>query len=209
MPEWDEIFKEEGMVFTEPHPEMKRISEMLQERGLNRILDLGCGTGRHLVFLSHSGFDVYGFDASPTAINLASEWLESENLGATVRLHRMEEPFPYETDFFDAVISIQVIHHNLMKDIVNTIREIERVLCRGGLLFASVPVLKTGPVKKEDDWELEKIEDGTFIPRKGPESGIPHHYFTDEEIVQVFSSFNLLEHFIDTNDHRCILAIKK
>ena len=209
MPEWDELFKKQGKMFTEPHRDMQRIAEMLQERGARCILDLGCGTGRHLIFLSRYGFDVYGFDSSPTAIEIAAQWLDNEKLEATIMMHRMEETFPYSDDFFDAVISIQVIHHNLMSDILNTVKEIERVLCKDGLLFVSVPVLTVGPMKEEDDWDLEKVEEGTFIPRKGPESGILHHYFTEDEVSQIFHSFTLLEHFIDSNRHRCILAIKK
>ena len=209
MPEWDAIFKEKGKVFIEPHPVMNHIVELLQEKGAKRILDLGCGTGRHLVFLSRSGFDTYGFDSSPTAIEMASQWLELEKLDASVVIHRMEEPFPYDDEFFDAVISIQVIHHNLMNDILLTVNEIERILRKDGLLFISVPVLTVGPVEEEDDWDLEKVEEGTFIPRKGPESGIPHHYFTEDEISRIFHSFTIQDHFIDSNRHRCILAVRK
>jgi SAM-dependent methyltransferase len=206
MPDWDQIFAERGRVFTDPHSDIRRVREVLGNSDNKRILDLGCGTGRHVVYFARLGYGVYGFDASPKALYMAEEWLQEENLTASLREHLMEKPFPYEDDFFDTVISIQVIHHNLMKDIKKTVSEIERVLKPGGLLFVTFPMLHPGPVEVERDWKLVKIEEGTYIPQKGWESGIPHHYFTLEEIPKVFNSFEILEIFLDDTDHRCVLA---
>ena len=206
MPDWDKIFSEKGYVFTDPHSDFERVIELLNDGETRRILDLGCGTGRHVVFFARLGFDVYGFDASPKALSMAQDWLREEDLTASLSEHLMEKPFPYDDDFFDAVISIQVIHHNLTKDIKKTVSEIERVLKPEGLLFVTFPVLHLGPVVEERDWDLVKIEEGTYIPQKGWERGIPHHYFTLEEIPYVFASFEILEIFLDDTDHRCVLA---
>ncbi len=207
MPDWDEIFKEKGRIFTEPHPDIPRISKVFDKRGVQRILDLGCGTGRHLVFFAKRGFEMYGFDSSPQAITLSKEWLNKEGIPAKTLVHRMETRFPFEDDFFDAVISIQVIHHNLVDDILTTVNEVERVLKPNGLAFITVPVLSLGPVERERDWELEEIEKGTYIPHRGPEAGIPHHYFTENEIHEVFHSFKILEMYLDDSGHRCFLGL--
>ncbi len=188
---------------------MTRLVDLFRNHNVVKILDLGCGTGRHLVFLSRMGFEMYGFDASPRALSLAQQWLDEEGLTADIRTHRMEEPFPYEGGFFDAVISIQVIHHNLMTDILTTVREVERVIRPGGVLFVSVPVMQIGPVEREHDWDLQEVEEGTYMPHKGPESGIPHHYFTPMELTSVFRAFDLLELYIDETRHRCFLGLKK
>ncbi len=209
MPDWDDIFTEQGRVFEEPHRDMIRLVELFQDHNVAKILDLGCGSGRHLVFLSRMGFEMYGFDASPRALSLARQWMDEEGLTADIRIHQMEEPFPYEDGFFDAVISIQVIHHNLMTDILTTVREVERVIRPGGILFVSVPVMHMGPVEKEHDWDHREVEAGTYIPHKGPESGIPHHYFTPAELTRVFSAFALLELYMDDTKHRCFLGVKK
>ncbi len=209
MPDWDEIFKEKGHVFLDPHPDMERLVNIFRERGVHSILDLGSGTGRHTVFLSSKGFEVYATDASERAIELTREWLDRCNLTAHTTCHRMELPFPFADGFFDAIISVQVIHHNLMRDILSTVGEIGRMIREGGVVFISVPIMKEKPIAPNDDWDLEEIEEGTFIPRKGPERGIPHHYFTPEELHRVFSGFGILEMFLDDSDHRCITAVKK
>ena len=207
MPDWDDIFSEKGKVFTEPHTDMEKIVKIFEERGVQKILDVGSGTGRHLIFFSKKGFEIYGFDASPKAISIAKEWLAEENLNVKIKLNRMEAKFPYADNFFDAVISIQVIHHNKMKDILMTVREIERVLRKGGVIFITFPRLEgRGGL---DDWKLKEVERGTYIPQAGQEKGLPHHFFTMEEIHDVFSSFNLLEIYNDRKRHRAILGIKK
>ncbi len=206
MPDWDKIFAERGRVFTDPHSDMGRVVKLIQENNGSRILDLGCGSGRHVVYLTHLGFDVYGFDSSSKAISMAQEWLEEESLIAKLSVHKMENPFPYDDNFFDAIISIQVIHHNLMKDIRKTICEIERVLRPGGFLFVTFPVLRAAPSSEEDDWKLVKVEEGTYVPQSGWESGTPHHYFTEEEIPIEFRSFEIHDIYLDETNHRCVIA---
>ncbi len=207
MPDWDKIFSKRGKIFHDPHPDLEKISVSFKEKEIKRVLDLGCGTGRHLIFLSKKGFEVYGMDASPKALEMAEKWLIEENEKAELHLNRMEDKFPYEDKFFDAIISIQVIHHNLIKDIISTVKEIERILKKDGMIFLTFPVLGTG--SKLEKWELKEIEKGTYIPQKGQEKGLPHHFFTVDEIYQVFNSFNLLEIYMDETNHRAILGIKK
>jgi len=207
MPDWDEIFSKQGKIFHEPHPDMEKISDLFKEKGVKRVLDLGCGTGRHIVYLSKKGFEVYGMDASPKALEMAKKWLIEVNEKAELHLDRMEHKFPFKDKYFDAVISIQVIHHNLMKDIIFTVEEIERILKSKGLIFITFPKLSASSSK--NNWKLNKIESGTYIPQSGKEKGLPHHFFTLEEINQVFSSFNLLEIYIDKTNHRAIIGFKK
>ncbi len=191
MPDWEKIFEEKGYVFIDPHPDMSRLSTLFHDNNVMRILDLGCGTGRNLVNLLKAGFDVSGFDSSKTALELTKQWLDEESLDAHLHHGRMEETLPYDNDFFDAIISIQVIHHNFMAEILATIKEMERVLRTRGYLFITVPILGPEPENPEDDWTLTWVEDGTYIPHCGPESGIPHHYFSEEELQHVVSNFEI------------------
>jgi len=207
MPGWNDIFSEKGKVFTEPHPEMERVARLFKERNVKVILDLGCGTGRHLIFFSQKGFTVYGFDASPKALEIAGKWLAERCKEVELNHHRMENKFPYKNCFFDAVISIQVIHHNLMKDVIFTIKEIERILKPNGLIFITFPYKKRAT--RFQQWNLKKVEKGTYIPQKGPEEGLPHHFFKKREIRKVFKSFDLQEIKIDETNHRAILGVKK
>lgn len=55
---------------------------------LGRVLDLGCGTGRHLVHLARRGHDVTGVDLSEHMLKVASEKLTCSGLRA--RLLRLD-----------------------------------------------------------------------------------------------------------------------
>ena len=206
MPDWNDIFTKGGKVFLKPHPDVERLAMLFKEHGVRKILDLGCGTGRHLVYFSKRGFDMHGIDASPKALEIAKTWLKDEKLHAKLINHRMEFEFPFADDFFDAIISIQVIHHNLMKDIIFSIKEIERTLKSKGYIFITFPIWGLGSRSKT--WDMKEIEKNTYLPQNGPEKDLPHHYFTIEEIREVFNSFNLNKIYVDGTDHRAILGQK-
>jgi SAM-dependent methyltransferase len=205
MPDWDDVFAKKGKVFTKPHPDMERLAKLFNEKGVRRILDLGCGTGRHLLFLLKNKFEVYGLDGSPNGLEIAKNWLIEENLSSELVCQKIENKFPYEDNFFDAIISIHVLHHNLMKDILFTVNEMERILKPNGYIFMTFPLLQGFYVKKLN---MEKVETRTYIPLKGPEKGLPHHFFTIAEIKRVFNSFDLSEIYIDKTNHRAILGQK-
>jgi cyclopropane fatty-acyl-phospholipid synthase-like methyltransferase len=128
---WNEIFAQQGRVFTEPHEDMPRIIQLLKDRGASTVLDLGSGTGRHVVYLAKHGFSVFGLDNSPEGMKATRQWLADEGLTAELRLQSMTERFPYEDAFFDAVVSMQVIHHADMATIRGIVEEVSRVLKRG------------------------------------------------------------------------------
>ncbi|NVM16714.1 MAG: class I SAM-dependent methyltransferase [Candidatus Lokiarchaeota archaeon] len=205
MPDWDDIFAKKGKFFTKPHPDMERLANLFSEKGVRRILDLGCGTGRHLLFLLKKGFEVYGLDGSPNGLEITKNWLIAENLSAELTCQKIEHEFPYIDGFFDAVISIQVMHHNLMKDIMITVNEIKRILKPEGFIFLTFPLLQNFYNMLD---KMEKVETGTYIPLTGEEKGLAHHFFTVAEIKRVFRTFNLTEIYIDETNHRAILGQK-
>jgi len=200
---WNEIFRQQGRVFAEPHQDMPRIVQLLKERGARAILDLGSGTGRHVVYLARSGFSVFGLDNSPEAMRLTRQWLADEGLEADLQRQSMAEKLPYEDAFFDAVVSVQVIHHADKATIEKVVREISRVLKRGGLLFVTVPKLMN------QGGRFEQVEPGTFIPLDGLERGLPHHYFTPDELRELFVEFDIIDLHLDAFDHYCLSAFKQ
>lgn len=200
---WNEIFKQRGMVFTEPHEDMPGIVQLLKDRRASTILDLGSGTGRHIVYLARNGFSLFGLDNSSEGIEVTRQWLANEGLAADLQLQSMTEKLPYEDAFFDAVISVQVIHHADRAAIREVVQEITRILKRAGFLFVTVPKLKNQAES------FDQVEPNTFIPLDGPEKGLPHHYFTPEELREVFGDFNITDIHLDSVNHYCLSAFKR
>jgi SAM-dependent methyltransferase len=69
-----------------------------------RVLDVGCGPGRHALALARRGMDVVGVDHSPDFVRLAREAAEAEDVPATfVELDVRELAYDGE---FDATICL-------------------------------------------------------------------------------------------------------
>ncbi len=200
---WEEVFQHEGRVFNDPHPDMPGIARLLKDRNATRVLDLGFGSGRHVVYFARNGLSVYGLDNSPTGLRMTAQWLEREHLSANLRLQDMREELPWGESFFDAIISVQVIHHTDVATIRKIIGEIERVMKTGGFVFVTVPKLKN------QAREYREIEPGTFMPLDGREKGLLHHYFTPEELRDCFRGFEVLDTHVDQADHYCLKGFKR
>jgi len=110
----------------------------------DRVLDLGCGGGRHAFEVLRRGADVVAFDrdtaelenvaAMFAAMSKAGEVPEGAS-GTTVSGDALDMPFPDAS--FDHVIAAEVLEH--IPDDVTAISEIVRVLKPGGFLAVTVP----------------------------------------------------------------------
>lgn len=47
---WEEIFQTQGNVFTNTHEDIATVVRALKKEGAHKILDLGCGSGRHTIY---------------------------------------------------------------------------------------------------------------------------------------------------------------
>ena len=199
--------RKEGTV----EPEIPELAELLTRNHASKLLDFGCGAGRHSIYFAQRGFQVYGFDKSAAAVERAMQALERENLNADLKAWDMTRPLPYEDSFFDAVIATRVIHHTFTKNIEKSAREIDRVLRTGSYLFLQVPAyMRQDRRGKREDRTFTEVELRTYVASEGEEKGIPHHDFTRRELKQLFSNYTTLKIHRRTEHYRgwCWLAQK-
>jgi len=196
---WDRIFRADGRIFTEEHESIHKFIALLPAPPA-RVLDLGCGTGRHMVAIAAHGYQLTGMDRARHGMTLARDWMTKENLDTQLCEQDFHYPLPFATASFHGLISTQVIHHALLVDIQNTVDEIYRVLKPGGVVFVTTTLY---PPKRPN---IKEIEPYTYVPQEGSERGLPHHYFDEERLRQTFSAFTILNLFTDETHHLCILA---
>lgn len=185
---WERIYREMGDLQLEVLPKIKRVSQDFKERDYRKILDLGCGTGKHSIFLAQKEFSVYATDISLTGINIAKEKAELLNLNNIQFKQHDMRAIPFTNNFFDAVICIWTIYHGTLDGIRKTVNEIWRVLKPNGMVitdFLSISDSTYG-IGKE-------IERNTFLGAKDTEEDVPHHYSTREELIRLFSQFQGLK----------------
>ena len=103
-----------------------------------RVLDAGCGSGRNLVYLLRSGYDVFGADADADAIESVralAATLAPQLPGANFRAEAVEE-MSFPDAFADVVLSSAVLHFARDdRHFEAMVTEMWRVLRPGGLLF--------------------------------------------------------------------------
>ncbi len=110
----------------------------------DRVLDMGCGAGRHAFELYRRGAHVVAFDQDAEelagvekmfgAMRLAGE-APADATAETVQGDALDLPFP--DDHFDAIIASEVLEH--IPDDMRAMRELLRVLRPGGRLAVTVP----------------------------------------------------------------------
>ncbi len=107
-----------------------------------RVLDVGCGTGRHLLELSRTPACFVGLDMSLDDLR-AMRYLftlterERPVLATVLSVQGDGERLPFADGLFDCVICTETLEH--VPDDRVVARELVRVLRSGGVLVVSVP----------------------------------------------------------------------
>lgn len=140
-PEWDAIFQKRQWQLQPAAGVVLLFTNNFyhSNRPTVPVLDLGCGNGANLWWLSCEGYPVYGIDGSPTAIKQAKELLDEVNPGWAGQLRTGDLcELPYPDNSFDAVVDVAASACNPFQDMKRIFAEVERVLRPGGFFHSRI-----------------------------------------------------------------------
>ena len=100
------------------------IPELLRPRQNESVLDIGCGTGNHLLLLNRFGLDINGVDASPYMIDIARKRLGNR---CTLKTGNATD-LPFDDNEFDLAVLINTLE--FLDDPLEALREAGRVAKR-------------------------------------------------------------------------------
>jgi SAM-dependent methyltransferase len=121
-----------------------------------RVLDAGCGTGRNLVYLLKSGWEVFGIDESSAAVAQTQRLVTKLAPHLPLDNFRVEpvERMSFADAGFDVVLSSAVLHFARDEEHWRAmVRGMWRVLKPGGILFARL----ASSIGMEDQIELVNV----------------------------------------------------
>ncbi len=206
---WDKEYKqpEHLRLSDKPAEDLVKFTRWLLRRKRNdlldkssQILDVGCGNGRNLIYLSQNfGVSGTGIDISSAALAQARK--QSANLSLKFIQNKAQNILPAENVSQSLVLDMMTSHFLSSTERRQLRDEIYRVLAPGGFLF-----MKT--FLKDKDLHTARLiknfpgkEDGTYIH---PVMGIQEYVYSEKELMEF-----LQEKFIIRKVHRSHKHIKK
>ncbi len=194
---WERLWQR-GVVYSDqPQPEVVDLATRLKAKGGRRVLDLGCGMGRHLLWLAAEGFQVSGCDVSPTAVAACRDALKASSLRAGIVCADMTA-LPFKTSVFHAVIAWDVVFHSTVRGILATIQGVHRSLSDNGLFLVTFNSIESSDRLRARravaTSEGEELEPETYVVPGDPlDKALPHHYATEREIrTRLLAGFDIL-----------------
>ena len=185
---WEAAWSEEKSrdLWSAPDDGVLALLETLRAEGVERVLDLGFGLGRHVVLFAREGFETHGVEPTRSGFAYCRDWLRGEGLRANIRRGEMAE-LPYGDGFFDFVLSWNVIYHSTLRQLRRALEEIRRVTRRGGLIY-----LTLNSTRNKHCGLGREIEPGTFMNPEKADGDLPHHYSDREEAESLFEEWEVL-----------------
>ena len=142
-----------------------------------RVLEIGCGTGDNTISAVGRGWKVTAIDLSSKGLEIAEKRLSDRGLEATFLERDATLPL-CDLGLFDCVLLHHVLGAMLDGERRRCVEDVLEVLSADGVisfLDLSVQDMRFGKGKG--------VEEGSFLK----EDGILQHFFTEEEVGELFS----------------------
>lgn len=171
-----------------PADEFIPIAVRWNKKGFNKVLDLGCGTGRHSIYLAENGFSVDAFDLAPDGVKKFKERIKNLNFKINIKVGDMLS-LPYRENTFDCLLAIHTVYHTDMLGLRKVIKNIYNILKPNGEAFV------TFNSKENDSWKKyasRQIDRNTLIKTEEAEIDVPHTYLDYTEVVKLLKKFKII-----------------
>jgi SAM-dependent methyltransferase len=207
---WEQIWRSGNIPpryqsFAAPNPAVVEWVETVTPGGF--VLDVGCGVGRHVLYLGECGFRVAGVDISPSGIRLAQAACAERQITFDGRVSDMTT-LPWPDMSFDAALSTSTIHHQRRAGILQTLAEVRRILKPGGLFLVDFPCTDTITYQELRGLviagQLTEAEPDTFVDERpdseDPDGFLPHHFCDEADVRDLLHAFDIIRLWADLHE---------
>lgn len=202
---WNQSYKNKDNFIFYPNEDIVRfISKYIKKQiGINKfidkintltspkVLDFGCGIGRHVKLLNEFNLDAFGIDLSTEAINNAKTHFKQQHLADLVNKVVVGEitNLPYEDVFFDFMLSHGVLDSMPFQIAKKSMLELHRCAKNGAYIY----------------FDLIATDDSSFsgnyeqIIKTSHEQNTIQYYYDIEKIAELIDNLFTIEEIILNN----------
>ncbi|MQA83446.1 MAG: methyltransferase domain-containing protein [Streptosporangiales bacterium] len=189
---WDEQWRDldSRAAWSSPEPWVAQTVQLLTERGARRTLDLGCGVGRHSLFLAAQGFDCTAMDRSTAGVDHARRRAMESALDVTFLVGSFDA-LPFADGSFDYVLAWNVVYHGDERLVRTAAAEVIRVLRPGGVYQATML-----SKRNSDHGRGVEVSRNTWVQPDAADDKIhPHVYCDAGDMLRLHDGLALLAAF--------------
>jgi tRNA (uracil-5-)-methyltransferase TRM9 len=152
------------------------------KKNLIKALDIGFGTGRHIIYLLSEGFDVYGIDYAESSLRATQGKISQMGLSASLAIGEFGQA-SIPPDAYDLIIAWGVLFNKPEPDIHSDIKKIYDILKPGGTLIADFRTLNNWFYGKG-----KKMGQHAYLldETAGPYKGLFYRFMAEKEVVSFF-----------------------
>lgn len=132
-----EILSKDDEFWNTPDFMMHYLNHRWKGFNFDTFLDVGCGMGRHSIYMAENGFNVYGIDSSKYVIDMVKEKAYVKGLDVKLTVGDISS-LPYESESVDCIAAIGVLSNNDKAGISIILKEMHRVLKEGGETYFTI-----------------------------------------------------------------------
>ncbi len=188
---WNQRWQDaaERAAWLRPEALVHALADRMRERGFARVLDLGCGVGRHAKYLAAEGFVCVGVDASEAGLAYAREQAAAAGLRIDYRPGTFYADLPFEDRSFDAVVAWNVLYHGDGDVAARAIGGIARLLVPGGLYVGTMLSTRNAQYRRG-----REVAPNTFVVDGDTgDKRHPHFYCDTRTLLALHAGFDVLD----------------
>lgn len=195
------------VTFTIPQ-EIERFFEFTERSEFKKkILDCGAGGSKpKIAVFSERGYDAHGVEISDAQIERAQKYAKENNLNYKIVKADMRK-LPFEDESFSFVYSYHSIMHITKAGTIKAIKEMLRVLKKGGLLYINFQSTDSTGLKWGNDIGDNEMLDFSEVDKHGFNDTF-HSFYNNDEPDELFKGLKLLQKGTSSfeytyNDEKC------
>ena len=173
----------------------------------SKILDIGCGFGRHIEIIADFSKEVIGIDDNPNMIKKAKDRLS--NFKNVKLFLQNAQKLDFEDNYFDYVICLTNTFGDFPELKEKALKEMKRVCKKDGKIIISVYNDKALEIRKKDyekvGLHITKIKNNIIYT----EEGLISEQFSKPQLKELFDKLNLKSKILELNAISFLCELQK